>query len=196
MIDPNGEYTLRSFAPKNLMDGDRATMIRHNHRRENPTTPRRAFTIVEAVLVMTIIGIMASIALPRYAGFVAREQVQSAARRIVTDLSLAQRQARINSASRSVVFDAAAESYTLLNLSDPDRPSRTYQVSLKNEPYRADIVSASLGGDATLVYDGYGAPDSNGTIVIAVGKYRQTITVDNGTGRSRMAATVEVVALE
>lgn len=156
----------------------------------------RGFTIVEAVLVMTIIGILASIALPRYAGFVAREQVQSAARRIVTDLSLAQRQARVTSASQTVVFDALTETYTLANLSDPDRPSRIYQVSLKDEPYRAGIVSASLGVDATLIYDGYGAPDSNGTIVIAVGKYRQTITVDNGTGRARMAGKVEVVAIQ
>jgi type II secretory pathway pseudopilin PulG len=145
---------------------------------------------------MTIIGILASIALPRYAGFVAREQVQSAARRIVTDLSMAQRQARVTSASQTVVFDTVAGTYTLADLSDPDRPSRTYQVSLKDEPYRADIVSAALGGDATLIYDGYGAPDSNGTIVIAVGGYRQTITVDNGTGRARMAAKVEVVAIQ
>jgi type II secretory pathway pseudopilin PulG len=145
---------------------------------------------------MTLIGILASIALPRYAGFVAREQVQSAARRIVTDLSLAQRQARLRSVSQTVIFDPVAETYTLANLSDPDRHNLTYMVSLKDEPYRAGIVSAALGGDATLIYDGYGAPDSNGTIVIAVGKYRQTITVDNGTGRSRMLAKVEVVAIE
>ena len=145
---------------------------------------------------MAVIGVLASIALPRYAGFVAREQVQSAARRIVTDLSLAQRQARVTSASQKVDFDVAAETYTLATLWDADRHTRTYTASLKDEPYRADIVSASLGGDATLVYDGYGAPDSNGIIVIAVGKYRQTITVDDGTGRARMAAKIEVVAIQ
>jgi prepilin-type N-terminal cleavage/methylation domain-containing protein len=171
-------------------------MTRHHHRRENTTTPRRAFTLVEAVLVTAIIGILASIALPHYAGFVAREQVQAAARRIVTDLTLAQRQARITSASQTVVFDPVAGTYTLANLKDPDRHNLTYLVSLKDEPYRAGIVSASFGGDATIIYDGYGAPDSNGTIVIAVGGYRQTITVDNGTGRARMLAKVEVVAIQ
>lgn len=156
----------------------------------------RGFTLAEAVLVMTLIGIFASIALPRYAGFIAREQVQAAARRIVSDLSLAQRQARITSASQEVDFDVTADTYTLANLSDPDRRGSTYQVSLKNDPYRADIVSADFDGDATLIYDGYGAPDFNGTIVIAVGKYRQTITVDNGTGRARMADKVSIAAID
>jgi len=156
----------------------------------------RGFTIVEAVLVMTIIGIMASIALPRYAGFVAREQVQAAARRVVTDLALAQRQARTSSASRSVVFDVAAGTYTLTGISDPDRRSSTYRVSLGDEPYRARIVSAAFGADATIIFDGFGTPDSNGSVVIAVGKYRETVAVDNGTGRARVAGPITVDATQ
>jgi hypothetical protein len=44
-----------------------------------------------------------------------------------------------------------------------------------------------LGGDATLVYDGYGNPDSAGTIVIQLGQYTKRITIDPDTG----AATIQ-----
>ncbi len=171
-------------------------MAHSDLRSRNSTRPWRAFSLVEAVLVVVIVGIFSSIALPRYAGFVAREQVQAAAQRIVTDLSLAQRQARLSSASQQVVFDLVAGSYTLINLPDPDRKEETYKVTLSQEPYRVNIVSANFGGDGTLIYDGFGTPDSGGTIVIGVGKYTQTITVNVGTGQVVKPKDLQIVAVE
>jgi len=165
-------------------------------RSEDLTRPRRAFSLVEAVLVVVIVGILSSIALPRYAGFVAREQIEAAAHRIVIDLSLAQRQARLSSASQQVVFDLVAGTYTLVNLPDPDRKGETYKVSLSQEPYRAKIVSANFGGVAQLTYDGFGTPISSGTVVIDVGKYRQTITVNAGTGQVTKPEKLQIIALE
>jgi type II secretory pathway pseudopilin PulG len=154
---------------------------REQHRRGGPA--RNAFTIVEAFFVMVILAILSAIAVPRYAGFVANQQLEGAARRLTADLSLAQRQARRSSASQTVVFDVANSKYQLVGMKHPDHPTQPFEVCLKDEPYRARIVSASFGGDATLVFDGFGAPDTAGTVVIAVGAYQKTINVDLGTGR-------------
>lgn len=144
---------------------------------------RGAFTIVEAFFVMVILAILSAIAVPRYAGFVGNQQLEGAARRLTADLSLAQRQARRSSASQAVTFDVANSKYQLVGMKHPDHPSQPFEICLKDEPYHARIVSASFGGDATLVFDGFGAPDTAGQVVIAVGAHQKTISVDVETGR-------------
>lgn len=65
---------------------------------------------------------------------------------------------------------------------DYDHPDRDYQVELAKPPYAASIVSADLGGDSELLFNGYGFPDSAATIVIQSGSRQKTITVDPDTG--------------
>ena len=154
------------------------------------------FSLVEAVFVCAIVAILGAIALPRYAGFVARQQTQSAARRILSDLTYAQRQARLTSTPRSVVFDVGSGEYALPGMADPDRIGRSYSVDLSHDPYRATIISAAFGGDSTVVFDGFGTADTPGEIVVSVGRYRQTITVDGGLNRPRIAGQVLIEAIE
>ena len=155
---------------------------------------RHAFTIVEAVMVMVTLGILGTIALPRYAGFVANQHLEGAARRLTADLSLAQRQARRSSASQTVTFDVARNRYQLVGMKHPDHPSQPFDIGLGDEPYRARIVSASFGRDATLIYDGFGKPDSGGQVVIAVGAYQKTVQVDVGTGKP--SKSIEPIIIE
>lgn len=154
---------------------------------------RGAFTIVEALMVMVILAIFVMIAVPRYAAFTATEQVEGAARRITADLALAQRHARRTSASQMVTFTVASSKYSLVGMTHPDHPGQSFEIGIGDEPYRARIVSASFGGDATLVYDGFGKPDSGGQVVIAVGAYQKTIQVDTGTGQPRKGVELIIV---
>lgn len=153
------------------------------------------FTLVEAILVMFIIGVLSSIAFPRYAEFVSNQQLEAAARKVMGDLAYVQREARQSSSSRTITFDVAQSQYTLSGVAHPDHPSQTYVVRLDDEPFRTRIVSASFGGDANLTYNGYGTPDSSGSLVIAVGSRQTTISVDTGMGKSKKGVT-EVLSLE
>jgi prepilin-type N-terminal cleavage/methylation domain-containing protein len=143
----------------------------------------RAFTLIELVLVAAIFGLIASIAVPRVAGFVAARHVEAAARRVVADVALAQRQAKFTSFNHKVTFSVADSAYLLPEVFDPDHPGGEYKVELDEEPYSAAIASAELGGDEEIIFDGYGIPDSGGTIVIRCGRYEKTLTVDPDTGR-------------
>ncbi len=152
----------------------------------------RAFSLIEIVAVVVIMGILSSIALPRYSAFIAQQQLEGAERRLVADLALAQRRARQSSASQSVVFNVGQSKYQLPGMAHPDHPGQAFEVRLGDEPYRAMVVSASFGGDATLIYDGYGNADTAGTVVIAVGSRQKTIDIDLATGKPRKLGQVQL----
>jgi len=145
---------------------------------------RRAFSLVEVTCTVVLMGIMAAMAVPRFSRFVANQQIEAAARRVIADLAYARREARQSSSSRTVTFDVASSSYRLVGVKDLNRVGRDYQVSLNKEPYRVKITSASFGGTAQIAFNGYGSPSSTGTVVLSVGNLTQTITVDADTGRS------------
>jgi len=145
------------------------------------TRGARAFTLVEAVIVLLIVGVLAAIAAPRFGHSLRRYRAEATARRILTDLQLAQRHARSTSTSQSVQFATAQNRYTLAGLPALDRSSGEYEVRLSGEPYEAALVAADFGGDELVTFNGYGLPDTCGSVLIQVGdEYR--LIVLNGSG--------------
>lgn len=144
----------------------------------------QAFTLIELVLVVCIVGIMAGVAIPRLANTLARQRAVAAANRIVSDLRLAQAQARLTSAAKTVQFNVGTSSYRLVGVTSPDRKSETYTVFLNREPYEVTLGSANFGGDANLIFDGYGTPDSAGSVVLQGGGHTMTISVDPDSGKA------------
>ena len=143
---------------------------------------RIGFTAVELLIAMAVIAVLAAIAVPRFGGAIGRYRADMAVRRVVQDLQLARSLAISKSSKQSVSFDRTADSYHLVGVTDPDRPSRPFVIELAQHPYEAALVTLELGDDATIVFDGYGAPDTAGTIVIGVGGIRKRIDVAAGTG--------------
>lgn len=151
----------------------------------------RGFSLIELVMVIAILATMSAIAVPRYANALTNYRVDSAARRIVADLAYAQSQARESSSSRTVSFDTASDSYRLNDVADIDRSSGAYVIDLRGEPYRATLVSAVFDDSSDVadlldevVFNGYGLPDSGGTIVVTVGTTSKTIVLDPDTGQA------------
>jgi len=155
--------------------------------RANPldmtTTSRQAFTLIEIVLVLAIMGIIAAIAAPRYATAISRFHVDSAAKRLVRDLALARERARSRGVATRVTFTLASDTYQLAGLPGLDG-SPNYSVNVADEPYKASLISADFGGSAWVVFDGYGVPNSGGTVVLDSGGYVKTVTIDPQTGRA------------
>ena len=144
----------------------------------------RGFSLPEVVCVVVIIGTLAAIAAPRFSNSLALQHVEAAARRLVADLTLAQRQAKSSDASQKVRFDPAAGEYSLVGMPHPDHPAREYGVSLQEEPYSTILVSADFGGDQEIIFDVFGVPDSAGSVVIQVGNHVRTIVVNADTGKA------------
>ena len=109
---------------------------------------------------------------------------------MAADLGAAQAAARAASASRTVTFNPAANSYTVSGVIAPDARSGTYTVVLSGPPYNAALGTISFTdniADNQVKFDGYGAPDSGATIAVTAGGTTRTVTLDAATG----SATVQ-----
>ena len=173
---------------------DRTALLNHDRRRQRARPILRGFSLIELVLVMMIIVVMASMAIPRFGGTLARNRVEAAARRVAYDLGLARQQALVASAIYTMSFDVAASSYHLVGVTDPDHPTASYVVRLSDPPYEVQIVSAILGRDATITFNGYGLPDSGGSVILATGGYAMAVMVDADSGR--ISVTSDIAAAE
>jgi prepilin-type N-terminal cleavage/methylation domain-containing protein len=144
------------------------------------------FSLIELVMVVAIVAILAAMAVPRFANSLAHRRVEAAARRIVADLALAQRRAVAASASQKVSFDVVANGYLLDGVQHLDHPDAKYFVALSDDPYGATLVKVDLGATDSeeIVFDGYGVPDSGGTIVVEAGGNQKTVAVDPDTGQA------------
>lgn len=152
--------------------------------RRNP----HGFTLIELVLVILIAGVMAALAVPRFANSMSSYQAQMAARRLAVDLEMARSLARARSADITVRFTTATHRYELVGLTLPDNPSKPYVVVLNNDPYKSQITALSLPGASpasSLVFDGYGKPKltGNGSVTVRSGGKTHTLTIDAGSGR-------------
>ncbi len=142
------------------------------------TVNRRAYSYVEVLTVVMILAIMAAAAVPRYADSLVHMRLDAATRRIASDFAAAQARARMTSSRQTITFTVppAGNSYQIVGMKDPDHANLTYTVNLADTSYQCTFNSVNLGGDASLVYDGYGTPDSGGTIVVRSGSYTKTVT--------------------
>jgi len=155
-------------------------MERHGRR-----SPGAGFSLLEVVLVVAIVAVLAAIAAPHYGRAAARYRADVAARRIIADLEYARITARTAGASRTVTFSPGANEYTITGLAGMD--GRTaYRVALGDAPYDAEILKVDLGGDAAVVFDGYGAADSGGTVLVRVGEATRTLVLDADSGKATL----------
>ena len=149
---------------------------------------RAAFTLVELVMVLVILSLLAGIAVPRYAASLNNYGASTAARRIVADLAYAQSLARTSGSTKTVSFDQANKQYQIVGLTDPDKPSQTYTVSLAAAPYGGSLAAVSLMSGATAVtqvtFDKYGFPNAGGTITVQVGTVQTTVTLNTTSGKA------------
>ena len=148
------------------------------------TSPRRtAFTLVELVIVVLIIAIMSAVGVPRFASTLEVHRAKAAATRVKADLDLARSRAKMKSVDQTVVFTTSSDSYTLIGVADMNRAANTYTVDLSRYPYNAVLTDADFNGNGTVVFNGFGIPDSTGLVTIQVGSDIRTVSLD-ANGRS------------
>lgn len=85
-----------------------STRLRAGHRNHY-----HGFTVIEVVVVMTVIGIMASIAIPSFMKWMPNINLKIAARELYTNMQMAKIQAIKENREWALVFDTADDSYAI-----------------------------------------------------------------------------------
>jgi Tfp pilus assembly protein FimT len=139
---------------------------------------RRAFTLVELVIMILVLGIVAGTAGPKYVESLAYYRVQAAAQRVAADLRLAREYAQKDSQPQTVDFDVATDSYAMSSMPDPIRPSNIYAVSLSTAQSPVDLSSANFEGVDAIQFDIYGRANREGSVVVQSRSKQRTVQVD------------------
>ncbi len=142
-----------------------------------PLRHRRAFSLVELVITLVLIGTLAALAVPRFANASANRRVESAAQRVLADCRYAQARARATSDNYTVSFI----SETAYRLSD-DGKRHTRTTDLSAEPYGVAYNATLRDGGTAITFNGFGMPSTGGTIVLASRGYSVTLQIDAVTG--------------
>jgi type IV fimbrial biogenesis protein FimU len=150
-------------------------------------TARRAFSMIELVIVILIMSIFGAVAAPKFFNTLLFHRVESAARRVKADIDYARQRARLTSTAQTVTFTGS--SYTLSGIKSLDLNSSTYTVNLTRTPYVLDSATANFGGTQVLSFDGYGSPSSSGTVILTAHAHQCTVSVDGATGNTTFTSS-------
>ncbi|MHC5113199.1 MAG: GspH/FimT family pseudopilin [Planctomycetota bacterium] len=149
---------------------------------ERTRRPSRAFSLIELVIVLIIVGTIAVIAAPRYARSAEHYRADAVSLRIAADLEVARSRARATGGDVTVIFDAGNDRYAIPQLPSEANPAAGTVVYLAPAPYRSNIAAVSFNGTSSVTFDGYGLPTVGGWVVVVSGEQAKCVLVDGATG--------------
>lgn len=137
------------------------------------------FSLVELVVVVFVLGTIAAIAAPRFGYASSSYRLESAVKKIETDLDFALRTARARSTTIEFSFDPDTDRYTLVGVRDPQNPKIDLSVDLSELPYGVDISDVRFSGadSKVLVITGHGTFVNQGVVRIGLGSNARLIAL-------------------
>jgi prepilin-type N-terminal cleavage/methylation domain-containing protein len=142
---------------------------------------RDAFSLVELMFVLAIMGVIGGLAAPRYTLAVDRYRADAAARRLVADIRWIHSRAIATGAAKTIAFGNGTSSYSVAGENSLDHPASGFSVDLSTGPYAATVVSTSVSGGG-ITFNGFGICTAGGSVVLRSGSCTKTVQVDSITG--------------
>lgn len=169
---------------------------------------RDAFSMIEMVLVVFIMGIIVAIAAPKFADAESGRKLSSAKRTLESDIQTIKLRARATGKDHLIVFYPNDEMYVVFEGLDIDREQIAFARILTDSPIGVELSRTNIGGDENIVVNAYGELEKdfsigllqNGTEIVAsfsgTGFTRGTVTeVDTEEDVKNETATLVISGL-
>ena len=149
------------------------------------------FTLIEVVIVVMILGIVATVAVPGMNDVFTDEKINAAADSVVTAVYYARNMSITTGVNHRVTFDTEQDLFTVEKYTGgapPDETFATIENPLTKRDYDVafdttthvdgvDVYLASFGSDAYVRFDNMGAPHNTGGVYLEYGGRRRKIGV-------------------
>ena len=148
---------------------------------------KSGFTLIEIIIVVVILAIAGMAAIPLMSS-ASSVQIRSASNLIAADIEYAKSMAISRGQNYSILFDAGANSYQILDKDDsviqhPVKKGFLYEMDFTNDSRldQVDITSTTFPS-GKVTFDCLGSPDNGGTITLNSDGKVVTVTIEPVTG--------------
>ena len=133
------------------------------------TTTRTAFSMIELVMVVLIMGIIVAIAAPRFVDAGSGRRLASAKKVIERDINSIQLRAKATGKIHTLAFYPANEIYLAVEGTNIRKEAVVLMRELDEEPFSLDLARTNIGGDQNIVISAFGKFEKAFAVSIADG---------------------------
>lgn len=122
----------------------------------NSKAIKHGFSMIELTIVITIVGVIAAIAVPRFADAGSGRRLSAAKRTLIADIQMVKLRARATSKIHVIKFYTNENKYIVVEGTDLNRDAIIHTRDFDDDPFAISMSRTSLVGDNVVVVSAMG----------------------------------------
>lgn len=154
----------------------------------NTSHIRRGFSMIELVMVIVIVGVIVSIAAPRFAEGGSGRRLNAARNAILDDIQIIKLRARATGKAHTIKFYPNSDMYAAFEGLDINKSAIVLARTLSESPFNVDLSNTNLDTDQAVVVSPMGDLEKSFSVGILDSGVEKRVEI-HGIGFSRESVT-------